>query len=62
MITTAKTLQKLMCVTRTEVLNGNKEVEKHLQAGWKIVQISGSSQNADSFCWVLLEKPTVMND
>ena len=49
--------QKLICVHE----NGagsvrDTELEKYLNVGWRIVDISAAGRSLETVCWVLLEK------
>ena len=50
-----KTLPQLTG-TYSSDLSSEKELNKFLSEGWKIIQISAAGTNLTNYCWVLLQK------
>ncbi len=50
--------QKLLCIPEQMGEVKNRHLDKYLEDGWHVANISAAGNSLNSCCWVLLERAT----
>jgi hypothetical protein len=50
--------QKLLCIPEKIGEVNNHHLDKYLEAGWHVAQISAAGNSLNSCCWILIERAT----